>query len=254
MENYRDVDVHSTETDSSDASSEFDEYNSSENSDDEDGNYIVSAADQSSDDEDVAHNDDDEDAFEVGVSTNQATTCDKFLRIDSMNAEEISALEFMRAIVKDGDVSTTLNYLNVQSSTDPMLYAEYAVNGEGRLKTLFWAYGITSKKNGVYGDIMDDIMKLHQNYCDDEDPVDETENEKERPESTDEDVAVDSVSISDSFIHKKKRTKKKSGFDDGSSSRQEKYSRYLNVKLVKVLTLQQPGLAGKRNVNKFECY
>ncbi|PNX62111.1 hypothetical protein L195_g052803, partial [Trifolium pratense] len=52
MESYRDVDVHSTETDSSDASSETDaEHNSSENSEDGDG-YVVSSADQSSDDED----------------------------------------------------------------------------------------------------------------------------------------------------------------------------------------------------------
>jgi hypothetical protein len=70
MENYTDVDVHSTKTDSSDASLESDvEYNSSENSEDEDGNYVVLSANQSSNDEDVAHNDDDEDVFEADCNT-----------------------------------------------------------------------------------------------------------------------------------------------------------------------------------------
>ncbi|GAU40240.1 hypothetical protein TSUD_219500 [Trifolium subterraneum] len=50
FQNYRDVDVHSSATDSSDASSESDEYYGSENIEDEDGNDTVSAADQSSDD------------------------------------------------------------------------------------------------------------------------------------------------------------------------------------------------------------
>ncbi|XP_045827823.1 protein FAR1-RELATED SEQUENCE 5-like isoform X1 [Trifolium pratense] len=311
MESYRDVDVHSTETDSSDASSETDaEHNSSENSEDGDG-YVVSSADQSSDDEDVAHNDDDEDAFE-------ATTGDKFLRVDSMTVEEIRALEFvnvaeayefyyqygkckgfairkrdvrrrgpkgseiivmnefvcnkhgsrnkkhlirvdrkrehrrltrtqcgarlrvlykknkdkyvvslfeethnheltpakyvhlhpvyrnlsesdraqvdglqshgirtchimgymvaqkggytgvgftkkdlynyfdkkMRSAVKDGDVSAALNYLNVKSSTDPMLYAEYSVDGNGRMKTLFWADGTSRSDYFCFGDVV----------------------------------------------------------------------------------------------------
>ncbi|GAU40239.1 hypothetical protein TSUD_219490 [Trifolium subterraneum] len=101
-------------------------------------------------------------------------------------------------------------------------------------------------------------MKLHQKYCDDEDPENEkvgdpkTVNGKgapkrkktrvksirhckycqsihhdarncpEKPEWADEDVAVDSVSINDSSSHKQKRTKKKSRFDVGSSSRQNK--------------------------------
>ncbi|GAU31787.1 hypothetical protein TSUD_22330 [Trifolium subterraneum] len=43
-------------------------------------------------------------------------------------------------VVKDGDVVVSLNYLNVKSSSDPMLYVEYAVNDSvGRMKSLFWA-------------------------------------------------------------------------------------------------------------------
>jgi hypothetical protein len=45
---------------------------------------VVLSADQTSDDEDVAHNDDDEDAFEADVSKNQAIAGDKFLRINSL--------------------------------------------------------------------------------------------------------------------------------------------------------------------------
>ncbi|MCI05088.1 hypothetical protein A2U01_0026138, partial [Trifolium medium] len=70
------------------------EYSDSENSDDEDGNYVVSFAHQSSDDEDVADNDDVEDAFEADVSNNQATAGDTLVRINSITADEICALEF----------------------------------------------------------------------------------------------------------------------------------------------------------------
>ncbi|GAU51315.1 hypothetical protein TSUD_412750 [Trifolium subterraneum] len=60
----------------------------------------------------------------------------------------------MRAIVKDGDVSAALNYLNVKSSTDPMLYAEHSVNGERRLKTLFWADRISRSDYFCFGDVV----------------------------------------------------------------------------------------------------
>ncbi|CAI8595316.1 unnamed protein product [Vicia faba] len=47
----------------------------------------------------------------------------------------------MCATIKDGDVVAALNYLNVKSSVDPMLYAKYYVNSNGRIKSLFWADG-----------------------------------------------------------------------------------------------------------------
>ncbi|PNX63955.1 hypothetical protein L195_g061880, partial [Trifolium pratense] len=41
-----------------------------------------------------------------------------------------------RIWIKVGDVATSLNYLNMKSSSDLMLYAEYAVdNINGRMKT-----------------------------------------------------------------------------------------------------------------------
>ncbi|XP_058746110.1 protein FAR1-RELATED SEQUENCE 5-like [Vicia villosa] len=47
----------------------------------------------------------------------------------------------MRATIKDSDVAAALNYLHAKSSTDPMLYAKYVVSSDGRMKSLFWAYG-----------------------------------------------------------------------------------------------------------------
>ncbi|KAI5421453.1 hypothetical protein KIW84_045040 [Lathyrus oleraceus] len=41
--------------------------------------------------------------------------------------------------IKDGDVGVTLNFLNVKSFANLMMYAEYCVNSERRLKSLFWA-------------------------------------------------------------------------------------------------------------------
>ncbi|CAJ2656964.1 unnamed protein product [Trifolium pratense] len=54
----------------------------------------------------------------------------------------IILIKKMRDIVKDGDVTASLHYLNAKSATDPMLYAEYAAAGSnGRMKSLFWADG-----------------------------------------------------------------------------------------------------------------
>ncbi|CAK8569356.1 unnamed protein product [Lathyrus sativus] len=47
----------------------------------------------------------------------------------------------MCVTIKDGDVAGSLNYLNVKSSTDMTLYVEYAVNNDGRMKSLFWVDG-----------------------------------------------------------------------------------------------------------------
>ncbi|CAJ2644600.1 unnamed protein product [Trifolium pratense] len=61
----------------------------------------------------------------------------------------------MRAVIKDGDVAAALNYLNMKSSSDPMLYAEYAVdNVNGRMKTLFWADGISRTDYFCFGDVL----------------------------------------------------------------------------------------------------
>ncbi|XP_045831618.1 protein FAR1-RELATED SEQUENCE 5-like [Trifolium pratense] len=55
----------------------------------------------------------------------------------------------------DGDVAASLNYLNMKSSTDPMLYAEYAVdNINGRMNTLFWADGISRTDYFCFGDVL----------------------------------------------------------------------------------------------------
>ncbi|CAJ2642864.1 unnamed protein product [Trifolium pratense] len=61
----------------------------------------------------------------------------------------------MRECIKDGDVVASLNYLNVKSSTDPMLYAEYAVdNSNGRMRSLFWADGSSRSDYFCFGDVL----------------------------------------------------------------------------------------------------
>ncbi|XP_058732836.1 protein FAR1-RELATED SEQUENCE 5-like [Vicia villosa] len=60
----------------------------------------------------------------------------------------------MRDVIKDGDVDDALNYLKVKSSTDPMLYAEYCVNSDGRLKSLFWADGVSRSNYICFGDVL----------------------------------------------------------------------------------------------------
>ncbi|CAJ2633247.1 protein FAR1-RELATED SEQUENCE 5-like [Trifolium pratense] len=61
----------------------------------------------------------------------------------------------MRDIIKDGDVAASLNYLNVKTSTDPMLYAEYAVNNnDGRMKSIFWADGSSRSDYFCFGDVL----------------------------------------------------------------------------------------------------
>ncbi|MCI57485.1 hypothetical protein A2U01_0078736, partial [Trifolium medium] len=91
--NYRDVDVHSTESESSDA--------------DEDSNYAVSFGHQSSDDEDVHDDDihDDEDAVssnDEDVTDNDihddedahhAIVDDSLVSVNSITADQIRALE-----------------------------------------------------------------------------------------------------------------------------------------------------------------
>lgn len=52
----------------------------------------------------------------------------------------------MCVIIIDDDVDASLNYLNVKSPIDPMLYVGYAVNSDGRMKSLFWVDG-SSKSN-----------------------------------------------------------------------------------------------------------
>lgn len=60
----------------------------------------------------------------------------------------------MHAVIKDGDVAAALNYLKVKSYADRMLFAEYFINSDGRLKSLFRA-GNTSRSNYFYfGDVV----------------------------------------------------------------------------------------------------
>jgi zinc finger SWIM domain-containing protein 3 len=61
----------------------------------------------------------------------------------------------MRDITKDGDVEASLNYLNVKSGTDPMLYAKYdADSSNGRMKSLYWADGISRSDYFCFGDVV----------------------------------------------------------------------------------------------------
>lgn len=60
----------------------------------------------------------------------------------------------MRDVIKDGDVAAALKHLNVKSSTDPMLYAEYDVNIDGRMKSLFWADGSSRSDYFCFGDVL----------------------------------------------------------------------------------------------------
>jgi hypothetical protein len=61
----------------------------------------------------------------------------------------------MRAVIKDGDVAAALNYLNVKTATDPLLFAEYDVdNSDGRMKTLFWADGHSRTDFFCFGDVL----------------------------------------------------------------------------------------------------
>jgi zinc finger SWIM domain-containing protein 3 len=61
----------------------------------------------------------------------------------------------MRDITKDGDVQASLNYLNVKSGTDPMLYAKYdADSSNGRMKSLYWADGISRSDYFCFGDVV----------------------------------------------------------------------------------------------------
>lgn len=57
-------------------------------------------------------------------------------------------------VIKDGDVVVALNYPNVKSSDDPMIYAEYSVNIDGRLKSLFWAYDTNRLNYLCFGDVV----------------------------------------------------------------------------------------------------
>ncbi|XP_058776001.1 protein FAR1-RELATED SEQUENCE 5-like [Vicia villosa] len=60
----------------------------------------------------------------------------------------------MRDLIKDGDIAASLNYLNVKSSTDPMLYAKYAFSGDGRLRSLFLADGRNRYDYFCFGDVV----------------------------------------------------------------------------------------------------
>jgi len=46
----------------------------------------------------------------------------------------------MRAVIKDGDVSGALNYLNVKSSTDPHSFCEYSATDDGHTRSRTYKY------------------------------------------------------------------------------------------------------------------
>jgi len=60
----------------------------------------------------------------------------------------------MRVVVKDGDVSAALNYLNVKSSTDPHSFCEYSATNGRRLKCLFWVDGTSRSYYFCFGDVV----------------------------------------------------------------------------------------------------
>jgi len=57
-------------------------------------------------------------------------------------------------VIKDGDVSAALNYLNVKSSTDPHSFCEYSATDDGHLKCLFWADGTSRSDYFCFGDVI----------------------------------------------------------------------------------------------------
>jgi len=63
-------------------------------------------------------------------------------------------------VIKDGDVSAALNYLNVKSSIDPHSFCQYFVTDDGRLKCLFWADG-TSRLDYLY---FSDVVAFDTTY------------------------------------------------------------------------------------------
>lgn len=70
----------------------------------------------------------------------------------------------MCATIKEGDVAASLNYLNIKSSTDPMLYAKYAVNNDGRMKYLFWADGGSISDYFSFGDVVFNTIYKKNKY------------------------------------------------------------------------------------------
>ncbi|XP_058746995.1 protein FAR-RED IMPAIRED RESPONSE 1-like [Vicia villosa] len=71
----------------------------------------------------------------------------------------------MHDFIKDGDVVTALNYLKVKSSMDPMLYVEYSINTEGRLKSLFWVDDCSRSNYLCFGDVLAFDTTYKKNKC-----------------------------------------------------------------------------------------
>ncbi|KAI5391231.1 hypothetical protein KIW84_076177 [Lathyrus oleraceus] len=131
MENYDGFDsndVHSTDGDTSDV----------ELNDVEDENYSISSGYQSSDDGDDTDNIHNDDLVEV----------------DAIVGFAIRKSDVRTRGHEDGDVASSLNYLNVKSSIDPMLYAEYAVDNDGRMKSVFWTDGSSRSDYFCFGDMV----------------------------------------------------------------------------------------------------
>ena len=55
-------------------------------------------------------------------------------------------------VIKDGDVSAALNYLNVKSSTDPHSFCQYSATDDRRLKCLFWVDDTSRSNYFCFGD------------------------------------------------------------------------------------------------------
>nr|KYP33193.1 Protein FAR1-RELATED SEQUENCE 5 [Cajanus cajan] len=60
----------------------------------------------------------------------------------------------MRGEIKDGDVAAALSYLRGKADNDPMLYAKFATNSDGRLKQIFWADGCSRSDFLCFGDVL----------------------------------------------------------------------------------------------------
>ncbi|KAK2421644.1 protein FAR1-RELATED SEQUENCE [Trifolium repens] len=80
-------------------------------------------------------------------------------QIDGLQSHGVRTCHIMGYMVaqKSGyaDVAAALNHLKVKSSTDAMLYAEYADNvSDGRMKSLFWADGGSRSDYFCFGDVV----------------------------------------------------------------------------------------------------
>ncbi|GAU30714.1 hypothetical protein TSUD_39380 [Trifolium subterraneum] len=65
--------------------------------------------------------------------------------------------------IKDGDVVASLSYLRGKAGLDPMLYAKYTIDEDGKLKRLFWADGRSRNDFLWFGDVSVCVWSMDEN-------------------------------------------------------------------------------------------